>query len=94
MNDYFVSLIRTYVPLGIGGGLAWLALHYGVVVDDQSATWIKLGAAGVTVGVYYAAARAVEHRWPGLGRFLVALSLTGAREPMYPSSSQVRSPQA
>ncbi|TDD37909.1 hypothetical protein E1287_07580 [Actinomadura sp. KC06] len=75
MNDYIVSLIRTWVPIGIGNALAWLALHYGVVVDADASTKLKLGAAAAVVAGYYALALAVERRWPGVGRFLVALGL-------------------
>ncbi|NEA22603.1 hypothetical protein [Actinomadura bangladeshensis] len=78
MDDYFVSLIRTWVPIGIGNVLAWLAVHFGVIVDADSSTQFKLGAAAVVVAGYYAVARLVEERWPAVGRFLVALGLRRA----------------
>ncbi|MFC4053095.1 hypothetical protein ACFOY4_25710 [Actinomadura syzygii] len=73
MNDFMVSLIRTWVPVGIGNAPAWLALHYGVILDTDTSTKLKLAAAAVAG--YYALALAVERRWPGVGRFHVALGL-------------------
>ncbi|WP_141576106.1 hypothetical protein [Actinomadura sp. WMMA1423] len=78
MSDYAVSLIRTWVSTGIGAALAWLAVHFGVIVDEDASTMLKLGSAAVVIGAYYAAARAIEERYPQAGRFLVALGLRRA----------------
>lgn len=69
MNDYFISLIRTWVPLGVGAALSWLAsigLHLGA---DAEVGLISFGTALITA-VYYTVVRALEQRWPGFGRLL------------------------
>ncbi|MFC5188154.1 hypothetical protein [Actinomadura harenae] len=81
-NDYVVSLVRTAVPVGVGTGLAWIAVHFGILVPEDASSGLKLGATAVAIGVYYAGARAVEHRWPRVGRFLTSFSLVG-RVPTY-----------
>lgn len=70
MNDYVVSQIRTVVPVAIGMLLTWLAATFGVVIDDATATGLKLAAAGLVVAVYYALVRALETRWPVFGLLL------------------------
>jgi hypothetical protein len=84
MNDYLVSLIRTYVPLAVGAALTWLAANLGVVIDKDTGALAVAAAVGIVTAVYYALARAIEGRWPQLGHVLLALGLR--REPMYPSS--------
>lgn len=84
MNDYLVSLIRTWVPIGIGSLITWLSVSYGVVLSDDSSKYLILGAVGLVVGLYYAIARAVEAKFPALGRLLVGL---GARTPVYPPTA-------
>jgi hypothetical protein len=83
MNDYVVSLIRTWVPLGVGSGLTWLATETGIVLDEQTSTLATTGAVALVTALYYTGARAVEQRWPRTGRALLALGLTGPRTPAY-----------
>jgi hypothetical protein len=78
-NDYFVSLIRTWVPVAIGSLLTWLASTLGIVLSDDTSVQLTIAAVGIVTAVYYALARAVEKRWPGLGRILLALGLTSAK---------------
>lgn len=68
MTDYGRSLIRTIVPLIVGGVVGWLASH-GVKVDE--ATVLPLVDSTVAAA-YYAAVRALEHRWPQVGWLLGA----------------------
>lgn len=70
MSDYLISLIRTFVPLAVGYGLAWLAAKVGFVVDEDTATQLKQAAAAVAAGVYYALVRLLESRWPVFGWLL------------------------
>ncbi len=68
MTDHFVSLIRTYVPLWVGIGIAWLIEEFGLVdVDAEGA--IK-AVTGLCVAIYYAVARWAETRWPAAGVLL------------------------
>jgi hypothetical protein len=78
LNDYIVSLIRTVVPVGVGAGLAWLARETGIVLDEETGAMATVVAVALCIGAYYALARAVEQRWPGLGRVLVALGAGSA----------------
>lgn len=75
MSDAIVSLIRTYVATWVGLAAAWLA-GLGVDLEVDMATLVL---AGLGVSVYYAAARALEERWPWLG-----VLLGSAGSPTYP----------
>lgn len=77
MNDYLVSLIRTYVPIGVGAALTWLALRFGVVIDEQTSLMGIAVFDAVATAAYYAAVRAVERAHPAVGRVLLALGMTG-----------------
>ncbi len=67
MNDYVVSLIRTYVPIIVGTAIAWVAGHDGIGVDS---TGLDVAAVGVATAAYYAIVRQLEARWPKLGWLL------------------------
>lgn len=74
----FPSLIRTVVPVlaGLALGLAaraGLDLPYGAVAEILTA---------VLTVAYYAVARLIESKWPGIGRILLSFGLTG-RTPTY-----------
>lgn len=86
MDDYFVSLIRTWVPVGFGVLITWLAATFNIVVDDGTSALGTAFAVALITAVYYAVSRAVETQFPALGRFLLALGLTGKREVTYPTA--------
>ena len=75
MSDWIVSLIRTYVPLAVGVVVSWLARNNIVAIDGESAAAVFTAA---VVGLYYAAARLLEKRWPKAGWLLGA-----AKSPSY-----------
>jgi len=79
LSDGVVSLIRTYVPLGVGLAVTYLARELGVVLDEDTSAMASSAAVAVVTAVYYAAARALESRWPALGVLLGA-----AKTPSYP----------
>jgi len=76
MNDYVVSMIRTYVPLAVGAALVWLAQAIGPLDIDTTA--VQTGAVLIVSGLWYALVRAAEQRWPSLGWLLGS-----ARQPSY-----------
>jgi len=80
LNDGVVSLIRTYVPLAVGVAVTYLAQTLGVVLDEDTSAMASAVAVAVVTAVYYAAARALESRWPALGVLLGA-----AKTPAYPA---------
>ncbi|MFD0854442.1 hypothetical protein ACFQ07_19560, partial [Actinomadura adrarensis] len=79
MNDYVVSLIRTWVPLAVGSALTWLATETGIVLDEQTGAMANTVAVALVTAAYYTGARAIEQRWPRTGRALLTLGLTGPR---------------
>jgi hypothetical protein len=82
MNDYMVSLIRTWVPVGVGAALTWLATEAGIVLDENTSAMGAVFAVALVTAAYYALARAVERAWPVAGSVLVALGI--AKAPTYP----------
>lgn len=70
LHDYLISLIRTVVPAAVGLVLAWLARKTGIVLPEDLSAELTLTVAGVAIGAYYAAVRALEVRWPWVGRLL------------------------
>lgn len=64
LSDYLVSLIRTFVPIGVGIVLAYLAKKgFNLTVDAEALTL-------AVIGVYYAVVRKLEARWSWLGWLL------------------------
>jgi hypothetical protein len=77
MSDYLLSLIRTAVPAAAGAVVGWLAtLGLELGAEAEAGLVLFLGALGTTV--YYALVRALEQRWPGIGKLLGA-----SRQPEY-----------
>jgi len=70
VGDYLASLVRTYVPAGVGLLLAYLATRWGIVLDEETSAGLTLGAAGLAAVLYYAAVRVAEARWPWVGALL------------------------
>ena len=69
MNDYLVSLIRTWVPAGIGALAAWGAT-YGVEISTGEQAGLVAGLTAASTATYYALVRAGENRFPWLGYLL------------------------
>ncbi|MGH8793139.1 MAG: hypothetical protein ACRDXX_10890 [Stackebrandtia sp.] len=64
-----VSLIRTWVPAGIGAALA-SAATYGVEITGQEQAGLVAGLTAACISTYYALVRAGEARFPWLGYLL------------------------
>ncbi|EYR64252.1 hypothetical protein N866_13620 [Actinotalea ferrariae CF5-4] len=69
MNDVIVSLIRTYVPVGVGAFLAWL-LSLGIEVDAQTQAGLITSMTALVVAAYYTLVRLLERKWPAVGVLL------------------------
>lgn len=91
MNDFVTSLIRTWVPIGVGSLLTWLATNYNIVIDDNASSSLVVGFAALVIAVYYAIARAVEKAFPALGKLLVGLGIGKAPEYPKPEGVALRS---
>ena len=72
LSNFVISLIRTYVPIGVGALLAWLASTLGVVIDPSSQPGLVILAVGVLSAAYYWLARLLEKKFPFLGFLLGA----------------------
>ena len=78
MNDYVLSLIRTWTPVGVGLALTWLARELGVVLDEDTGAMASTVAVAVVTAAWYALARALEAVDPRIGRVLLALGAGSA----------------
>lgn len=67
--NYLASLIRTYVPLGVGVLVTWLA-SFGIQIDSTASAALAAGIGAVVAAAFYALVRALEKRWPKLGGLL------------------------
>jgi len=50
MNDFVTSLIRTWVPIGIGAFITWLATNYDIVVPADASSSLVVGVAALVDG--------------------------------------------
>lgn len=87
MNNYFSSLIRTWVPVGIGVVIAWLSAKVGFVLDESSQVGLTAGATGFTIALYYAIVRWAEVKFPQIGWLLGLAKAPGysTQDPPAPS---------
>jgi len=69
MSDYLVSQVRTWVPVGVGAVLAWLAT-LGLDLDATTSTGLITALTAAVTGLYYSAVRLAERRWPWVGLLL------------------------
>lgn len=72
VSDVAVSLIRTWVPIGVGSVLAWIAASRHIAIPAGASAAVGAFLAAALASGYYAAARALEQ---SLGDTLVARSL-------------------
>lgn len=83
MSDYFVSLIRTWIPIAVGAALTWAAANLDVVIDEESSRAAIGLCVSILTGAYYAIVRALEQRFPQVGWLLGTPT-----PPQYPQHSR------
>lgn len=89
VSDLAVSLIRTWVPIGVGALLGWVATAGHVVVPPGASATAGAVAAGVCAAGYYGIARLLERTtgvkiWARAARALGRYMLGGiVRLPVY-----------
>jgi len=83
MNDYVLSLVRTWVPIAVGAALSWLAVRYGIAVPESISNEVTVALTGAVIAAYYGIVRALEKRWPSFGKLLGA-----AKKPVYMESQR------
>lgn len=74
ISNFAISLIRTYVPIGVGFVLTWLASSLRIVVDPSSQAGLVALCVTVLSAAYYFLARLLEKRFPWLGVLLGAVA--------------------
>lgn len=84
VNNFVTSLIRTWVPVGIGAFITWLATNYDVVVPEDASSSLVVGVTAVLIAIYYVVARLIEKQFPWLGKLLVGLG--AGSQPQYPGT--------
>lgn len=70
MNNFIISLIRTWTPTLVGAVLAWLAAR-GMEIDPNDAAAVVSGLTGLFIAGYYLLARIIERKFPSLGGLLL-----------------------
>lgn len=70
ISNFVISNIRTYVPIGVGLLLTWLASSLHVVIDPSSQAGLVALCVGVLSGLYYTLARLIERKFPQAGVLL------------------------
>lgn len=83
MGDQVVSLIRTWVPIGVGAALTWLASLLGVGLDANASAGFTAVVVALVSGAYYLLVRLAERRWPWVG-----VLLGTPRPPTYQTQSK------
>lgn len=78
MTNFLVSLIRTWVPIGVGSLISLLVVNYGIVVDESVTAQLAAGLTGIIIAGYYLLARLLERKFPQLG-----VLLGSTKEPVY-----------
>lgn len=79
-SDFVPSLIRTYVPVGVGAVAAYL-VGKNVTIDPATQIQITAILTAVLTAAYYTGVRALESRWPALGTVFLGLGVK--RKPGY-----------
>ena len=70
MNNVLVSLIRTWVPVGVGTVIGWV-LSLGILdVSAEDQAEVTAVAVAAAISLYHALVRLVERKVPWVGWFL------------------------
>lgn len=70
VRDQLASLVRTWVPIGVGFVLTLLGRKFGIVLDDASSASLTAGIAALVSAVFYGVVRILESRWKWVGWLL------------------------
>ena len=77
MNALILSLIRTYVPIVVGGFVSWL-LTLGVTLPADVEAGFIVSITGVLIAIYYTVVRFLEKKWPALSVLLGSTQIPAA----------------
>lgn len=77
LSNYVSSIIRTWVPVGIGAVAAWLSTKVGFVVDEDTKAQGIAFFTGLLISLYYALIRWIEIKVPKVGWLLGLAKMPG-----------------
>lgn len=80
VRDLGASVVRTFVTLGVGWGVAKLAQNAHIVIDENTSAGLVQAFTVAVTAVYYFLVRSLEIKVPGFG-WLFGL----AKLPSYPA---------
>lgn len=83
MNDIATSLIRTWVPIGVGAVVAWGAASQHIIIPPDASAAVGAFAATIAAAAYYALARLLERARPAWLRVVGRYMLGGVVPPVY-----------
>ena len=83
--DLVPSLIRTYVPVAVGAGAAYLAAK-NFTIDAATQIQVTAILTAVLSALYYTGVRTLESRWPALGTIFLGLGI--GKKPAYAKPGQ------
>jgi len=69
LNNQLIGLIRTWVPIAVGGVFSWLATQ-GLALDGKTQAGAIVALTGLIQAVYYTLVRLLEAQWPAAGWLL------------------------
>jgi hypothetical protein len=69
LSNTVVGLIRTWVPIAVGGVFSWLATQ-GLALDAETQAGAIVALTGLIQAVYYTLVRLLEQQWPAAGWLL------------------------
>lgn len=70
LGDLATSLVRTAVPVLVGGAATYAATKWHIVLSPSSQTGAIVVVGAVAINGYNTGVRALEHKWPRLGWLL------------------------
>jgi hypothetical protein len=92
LNDTFIGLIRTWVPIGVGAFIAWLATN-GLELDKETQAAAIVASTGAIQAIYYTIVRLLENKIPAVG-WLLGSAKTPTYTPAEPQVVYVEVPAA
>ena len=70
MSDFVIGHIRTWVPMGVGFALTWIARSLDIVIDEETSAQVVSLVSTIAAGLYYLIVRLVAERIPQVGILL------------------------
>jgi hypothetical protein len=81
VRDLGVSVVRTFVTLGVGWAVAALAKNANIVIDEQTSSGLVQAFTVTVTAIYYFIVRSLEIKVPGFGWLLGLAKLPNYASP-------------